>query len=116
MNIVVQERKPSDRDLSIEQLLNEVGPEIDMEVDEVDELLQTLQEQLASFRFAAGPTNLMQQEVIQQALDDCAHARAIQARLAAFISSIQALRQDGETHDPPGQANTYEVEDKGARE
>jgi len=111
MNIVVQAPEYLDQTSSIEQLINTVGPEIDMEVDEVGELLQTLQEQLEPFCFAADPTNLKQQEAIQQALDDCAHARAIQARLATFIACLQAPCPNEEAHDLPGQTNTDEEEE-----
>jgi hypothetical protein len=113
MNIVVQAPEYLDQTSSIEQLVNEVGPEIDMEVDEVGELLQILQGQLVSFRFATDPIPLKQQDAIQLALDDCAHARAIQARLTTFISSLQALRQDGEAHDPPGQITTMNRKEQG---
>jgi hypothetical protein len=110
MNTVVQIPEYLDQTSSVEQLINKVGPEIDMEVDEVGDLLQTLQEQLVPFCFAADPTNLKQQEAIQQALDDCAHARAIQARLATFIASLQTSAPNGEAHDPLGQTNTDEKE------
>ena len=110
MNTVVQAPEYLDQTASIEQLLNEVGPEIDREVDEVGELLQTLQEQLISFHFAVDPTNLQQQAAIQQALDDCAYARAIQVRLATFISCMQTLKRDEATHDPLGLTNICEEE------
>jgi hypothetical protein len=110
MNMIVQAPPYLDQTLSVEQLINEIGPEIDQEVDEIDELLQTLQEQLASFRFAADPINLKQRAAIQQALDDCAHARAIQARLATFITNLQTCSLNGEAPHPSEQANRQKEE------
>jgi hypothetical protein len=92
MNSIEQAPTYLDQTALIEQLLNEVGPAIDREIDEVGELLQIVQEQLTSFHIAGDLTNLQQQAAIQQALDDCASARAIQVRLATFISCMQTLK------------------------
>lgn len=64
MNTVEQAPTYLDHISSIEQLVNEVGPEMDREVDEVGDLLQELQGQLASFRFAADPITLNQPATI----------------------------------------------------
>lgn len=106
MNIVIQTPEYLDQTSSLEELINQVGPEIDMEVDEVGELLQTIQEQLASFIFVSDPINLKQQETIQQALDDCSQARAIQGRLATFIISLRSLKLSGKAYHLSEQANT----------
>jgi hypothetical protein len=94
VNHVEQVSAYLDQTCSIEQLINQVGPEIDMAVDEMGDLLQLLQEQLAAFRFAAAPITHKQQVTIQQALDDCAQARTIQIKLGTFITSLQALSSE----------------------